>query len=285
MLQKSVYSIAAGSLAVALLSGCGADVTSIPAPANQIGGNWLLAGALPQLTAPGFSYAVTLDIRGDEISPSPSFSFYCDNPNPVNAGSLQPATIGRDGSFVTESPDYPGTPPTLGLMLQGTAPTSAQTAWPGSFGFSNIPSGCDLPAAGNFTATPIAQVTGTYGGTFSVSTGSSDAPLPLTVQADLQQGGTLSGSTVYSDTVINGTIAVQGSSCVSSGTTSSSSTQGYIGGDVFLLDFVMDDGSTWQMLGFMENTGSTKLLLEGIQISGGSCGYQSVEPNVELTLQ
>jgi len=72
---------------------------------------------------------------------------------------------------------------------------------------------------------------------------------------------------------------------MTSGTTSASDPQDNIGGDVFSVNFAMDDGSTWQMFGFMEDTGSTKLLLQGIQISGGSCVYASVLPNVELVKQ
>jgi hypothetical protein len=287
MIRNVVLPAGGMFLAITLLSGCGGDITA-PLTTPDLGGNWLIAGTLPEISAPGFGYAVTLDVIDHQISASTSFGFRCSGDDSASTyAPLQAATIASDGSFQMESTDFPNTAPAIGLLLQGTAPTGAQSAWPGSFAFANAPAGCELPSSGNFTATPISQVTGTYSGSFTPGSLTNTPGTPLSVQVKLQQGGIFPGSTQYSLMVMSGSIEVEGSPCVSSGTSTSTPTSyNSIGGDFFSINFAMNDGSVWQTAGFIEDTGAQKLLLDpGIGISGGACQYSSSLSDVELTRQ
>ncbi len=283
MLQKPISALVSIVISATLLVGCGSD-QYYPDTPTTIGGNYLLAGSLPILTSTGFSYAVTLDVTGDQLLAAQSFSFYCTQGSADVSLGLPESLLGANRSFELETPGYPGAPPYIDQQLQGIAPTAGLTPWSGSYAFSNVPAGCDLPAGANFTAVPIGYVTGTYAGSFAMNTANSSTTVPLMVQLNLKQGGQPSDGTRFSYIVMTGSIEVTGSACVSSGTITSSD-QSSIGGDFVSLTFSMNDGSTLQMQSYIKDTGVKRLLLNQVSVTGGVCNYTSTFPNTDLVMQ
>jgi hypothetical protein len=273
------------------LTGCGpalfTDVSAKPQIEGGLAGNWLIAGALP--SAQNYSIAVTLDEFGKQISGSPSVSFYCTGAgglSGVNTG-VNPATIGPGGEFTLESSTTTvGVPPVpyYGMTLQAASSTDSPASWQGAFSFEQVDSGCSLPQTGNFVATRIADFTGTYDGTITISSASSSQVIQPTLQIAVQQGGVEPGTTQYSELVLNGSIAVQGSPCVSSGAMTASNPSEY-SGEFAQMVFAMNDGSTWSLSGSVEDLQISKLSLYSANISGGSCIYTNVGPNAELIKQ
>jgi hypothetical protein len=75
-----------------------------------------------------------------------------------------------------------------------------------------------------------------------------------------------------------GTIAVTGSSCFTTGTTTQGATgpttlpvQGQVGGDIFTLNYVMNDGSQLQLLGYFVDSSESGLYIQSAFVFGGKC--------------
>jgi hypothetical protein len=252
------------------------------------GGNWLLVGTLPEGQG-GFGMAVTVDVYGNQINVYPSVSFACQGANAadgVNTG-LAPGTLAADGSFSLTSATIPSPAGPSGLYygftLNGTYPQDDSTPWPGSFSFPQTPPNCQVPSSGNFTAVKIADVTGVYTGKLGMTAPPTTVAIAPTVQMTLQQGGVFPGQSQFSHLYIGGTLQVQGSPCVSSGTSDAQNSD--YGGDIGIMDFKMNDGSTWTVYFLDESTDSTNLLVQSVTIRGGSCNFNQVAPNAEFVRQ
>lgn len=265
-----------------LLSGCGAaSAPKPPAPAaSALAGNWLLVGPMPinGLTAPtGFRLAMTFDVNGSNVEAVGSGDDSCGNTeSSFGIGTLVTGTIADDGSFTLQMPT--GLPQGT-LSIQGTAPKANQNPWPGSY-TASFPANivkpvCDTNPTGTFTATSFPLVSGVYVGTGSLQTSLNGVPTPVTFQVTLQQGGTVvnpvTGKALLSSSVLAGSIRVQGSPCFTSGTTGSTP-RSLVEGNAVHAAFMMDDGSTLQIVGFLTDATETHLATNVAIVTGGQCG-------------
>jgi hypothetical protein len=281
------------------LSGCGGGSVP-PAPVvpavSPLAGNWLIVGPMPAnglVVSTGFRLALTFDVAGNNITAAGFGNDSCGNAeSSFGFGSLATGTIAADGSFILQTPaNFPeGT-----ISIQGTVPKASDSSWQGSYTVSFnaplVPSTCDTTLTGTFTATPFPLVSGVYGGT-----GSSQAMVngvltttPLTFQITLQQGGTVAtpipGGSLTSNSVLTGSIRVQGIPCFSSGVTSSRPVSAVEGNQV-VAQFTMDDGSMLSILGTLTDATETRITTNVAVVTGGQCGtVPSIYRLPELDLQ
>jgi hypothetical protein len=101
--------------------------------------------------------------------------------------------------------------------------------------------------------------------------------VPVTLQVTLQQGGTVTNpgngaaSNYFSNSLLTGSIKVQGSPCFSSGATQSRPASKVIGNLVSAI-FLMDDGSTLNLLGPLTDVTEGHISAGVIVVQGGNCG-------------
>lgn len=187
-------------------------------------------------------------------------------------------TIAADGSFSLSSP---ARDTVTALTVQGTVPSSAGASWPGKYSFSatpltptNAPACVSLDAP--FDATSIQNLSGTYTGTSARLPGieNSLTATPITMSLALQQGGMfyspLAAVPVNSELALEGSIQIQGFSCFSKGT-ASTSLPNNVAGSRINVNFLMDDGSTLQVLGSILDTGARRLSVDSVSVRGGQC--------------
>jgi hypothetical protein len=101
--------------------------------------------------------------------------------------------------------------------------------------------------------------------------------VPVTLQVTLQQGGRVTNpgngtaSNYFSNTLLTGSIKVQGSPCFSSGATQSTPASSVIGNMVDAR-FLMDDGSTLSLLGPVTDVTEGYISTGIVLVQGGNCG-------------
>ena len=269
--------------------GCGfkgepfAPVPIATTPAEKLEGNWLIFGSMPRLNVPlagpnqTAGLAISFSSVGGTLTGSAFLSGTCASGETFGVifGNALTAVPDASGHFVTSSTQTFG----WGFTLTGTAPNLSGHPWSGTYQLSNAGTNntCAFSGSGAFTATPVSDLTGTFSGSapvlsFSgpgtgVSSGSS-----LSVRATLVQGAdqTPSEPTTYNAQVLQGQIQIGGIPCFTHG-----STTGALGsillGNVFNLNFNMDDGSTVLMLGTIDNAATTMLLVNNLSVVGGNC--------------
>ncbi len=272
------------------LCGCGAhpaSAPSMPSPTSFLAGNWLLFGALP---VSGFSngpgLAMSFDVVGNHIVASANLEVTCGISfgggftSGATYGAVLNGTIAPDGGFTLSDPTGD---PFTSFTVQGTVPGSAGASWSGKYSFSSTgpslpnPPPCAGTQTGTFTATPIGDVTGTYTGTSSTfpTLGNSAVNTAVTMSLNLQQGGTLynplSLPSIYSRLALAGSIQLQGFSCFSRGATSTTLAS-EVSGSRISMSFLMDDGSTAELLGSILDTESMRLSIDSLFVRGGQCG-------------
>jgi hypothetical protein len=268
-----------------LLCGCGGGSVppaSVVPPVSPLAGNWLIVGPMPTnglVVSTGFRLALTFDVSGSNITAAGFGNDSCGNAeSSFGFGSLATGTIAADGSFILQTPaNFPeGT-----ISIQGTVPKASDSSWQGnytvSFNAPLVPSTCDTTLTGTFTATPFPLVSGVYAGTGSSQTMINGVLMttPLTFQVTLQQGGTaatpIPGGSLTSNSVLAGSIRVQGFPCFSSGVTSSRPVSAVEGNQV-LAQFTMDDGSTLSILGTLTDATEIRITTNVAIVNGGQCG-------------
>lgn len=286
-------------VATAGLAGCGGGATpndggtTTRAAASNIAGNWLLAGSLP--AGPGArktstQLAVTFATSGDQLLAAGQAEVIC--PGASNGSVISSGAIGfgfvatgqvlADGDYTVQSQTTTGNGTALpSVNISGHLPATPGGAWTGSYAIDTrlAEATCPVAVGGATSATVIAPVTGTYKATGAYVVGTTKTP--ITVTMTLQQGvtTTAAGSTVDQAYALNGTVAVEGTSCFHTGTlrTAVATATGLagVGGSVFgteaFPDFVMDDGSSVLIPVYIADTGSTQLDAEGLGVSSGSC--------------
>jgi hypothetical protein len=263
-----------------LLCGCGGGSVP-PAPVSPLAGNWLIVGPMPtnEFGSTGFRLAMTFDVTGNHVVAGGFGSNFCNNiQSGFGVGSVVAGTLAEDGSFNLATPaNYP----VETLSIKGTAPRTSGEPWSGSYAMSlggHAPA-CDTNVSGTFTATSFPLVSGIYVGTGSTLAGPNGVPplTPITFQVTLKQGGTVTNpgngaaSTFFSNTMLTGSIKVQGSPCFSSGVTSASPPSAVLGNMVDAR-FLMDDGSTLNLLGSLTDITEGHFATNPVLVSGGNCG-------------
>jgi hypothetical protein len=262
-----------------LLCGCGGG--SAPAVVSPLGGNWLLVGPMPtnEISFPpapsssGVRLAMTFDVVGDQVIAGVFGSNYCDNVQAsFTFGGVAAGILAADGSFTATPKNSPDT-----VSIKGTAPQKSGEPWSGSYtvslGGPHAPA-CDANLSGTFTATSFPLVSGVYVGTGSTMVGTN--AVPVTFQVTLQQGGRVTNpgngaaSNYFSNTLLTGSIKVQGSPCFSSGATQSTPASAVVGNMVDAR-FLMDDGSTLNLLGPLTDITEGHIATGIILVQGGNC--------------
>ncbi|HEU5339723.1 hypothetical protein [Edaphobacter sp.] len=223
---------------------------------------------------------MTFDVNGKNIVAGGFGSNFCDNvASSFEFGSVVTGTVAADGSFtLTGSANEPFP----AVTIKGTVPQASGESWPGSYAVSltspHAPQ-CDANVSGTFTATSFPLVNGVYVGTGSNETLSNGVLVstPVTFQVTLQQGGKLTNpvngvtSPVYSNSVLTGSVRVQGSPCFTSGVTGSTPVSGVEGNKVDAR-FTMNDGSTLTILGSLTDATETRIITNIAIVAGGQCG-------------
>ena len=263
-----------------LLCGCGGGST--PAAVSPLAGNWLLVGPMPtnEISFPppmssGVRLAMTFDVAGDQVIAGGFGNSFCDNNQASFAfGGVAAGILAKDGSFTAT----PANSPLDTVSIKGTAPQKSGEPWSGSYTVSlggPLAPACDANLSGTFTATSFPLVSGVYVGTGSTTVGTN--AVPVTVQVTLQQGGRVTNpgngtaSNYFSNTLLTGSIKVQGSPCFSSGATQSTPASAVVGNMVDAR-FLMDDGSTLNLLGPLTDITEGHIATGIILVQGGKCG-------------
>ncbi len=263
-----------------LLCGCGGGST--PAAVSPLAGNWLLVGPMPTngISFPpppmssGVRLAMTFDVVGDQVIAGVFGSNYCDNVQAsFTFGGVAAGILAADGSFTATPKNSPDT-----VSIKGTAPKGRGEPWSGSYTVSlggPFAPACDANLSGTFTATSFPLVSGVYVGTGSTMVGTN--AVPVTFQVTLQQGGRVTNpgngtaSNYFSNTLLTGSIKVQGSPCFSSGATQSTPASAVVG-NMVEARFLMDDGSTINILGPLTDITEGHIATGIILVQGGKCG-------------
>jgi len=222
----------------------------------------------------GVRLAMTLDVVGDQVIAGVFGSSYCDNVQAsFTFGDVAAGILAADGSFTATPANSPNT-----VSIKGTAPKGRGEPWSGSYTVSlggPLAPACDANLSGTFTATSFPLVSGLYVGTGSTMVGTHT--VPVTVQVTLQQGGRVTNpgngtaSNYFSNTLLTGSIKVQGSPCFSSGATQSTPASAVVGNMVDAR-FLMDDGSTLNLLGPLTDITEGHIATGIILVQGGNCG-------------
>jgi hypothetical protein len=269
-----------------LLCGCGGG--SAPAVVSPLAGNWLLVGPMPtnwvsfppsSPPSSGVRLAMTFDVVGDQVVAGGFGSNYCDNIQAsFEFGGVAAGILASDGSFTAT----PINNPLEAISIKGTAPQKSGESWTGSYTVSlggALTPACNANPSGTFTATSFPLVSGVYVGTGSTLAGTNGVPkaVPVTLQVTLQQGGMVTNpgngaaSSYFSNTLLTGNIKVQGSPCFSSGATQSTPASKVIGNLVSAI-FLMDDGSTLNLVGPLTDVTEGHISTGLILVKGGNCG-------------
>jgi hypothetical protein len=266
-----------------LLCGCGGGSTPAVSP---LAGNWLLVGPMPtnviSFPAPpssGVRLAMTFDVAGDQVFAGGFGSNFCDNVQAgFEFGGVAAGILAADGSFTAT----PANSTLEAISIKGTAPQRSGEPWSGSYTVSlggTLTPACDANLSGTFTATSFPLVSGVYVGTGSTLGGVNGVPkaVPVTLQVTLEQGGMVTNpgngaaSNYFSNSLLTGTIKVQGSPCFSSGATQSRPASSVIG-NMVSARFLMDDGSTLSLLGPLTDVTEGHISAGLILVQGGNCG-------------
>jgi hypothetical protein len=282
-MRVGAWLIAASGVGL-LLCGCdGGSSPKVVAPVpGDLAGNWLVVGPMPA-SAPdastGFRLALTVDVTGNNLVATGFGDTSCGSVgSPAAFGSVVTGTVAADGSFTLQAPSiFPG----AAISITGAVPKTAGGAWSGSYTGSFASSfgpPCSATYAGMLAATSFPLVSGVYVGTGSSQTSTNGVvtTTPITFQVTLQQGGTVTvpatGKPVTSNSVLIGSIRVQGSPCFSSGVTSSTLSSA-VEGNELVAEFTMDDGSTLSIIGTLTDPTETRITTTTgvVLIESGRC--------------
>src|SRR5580698_5856225 len=224
-----------GIFFLAGMLGCGSGTPASPVAAagSGLNGNWLITGALPFIDPlnPGshaFGISMTFALTGNQITAGGTENVPCGN-FIVGSGAVLAGTLATDGTVSMQS--------TLGapvpsLALTGKGPAAGASTWTGTYTYTSASVSCPQTLAGAFTATRIADVTGTYAPAAPVQL--TPASLGATAQAvnlsfSFVQGATVPGTTQFDPELLSGSVQIQGSSCFKSGATASLLGSGLLG--------------------------------------------------------
>jgi hypothetical protein len=238
------------------IGSCGVNI--VPIAPTHLDGNWLLVGNQSLSQYPILS--TTLVVTGNAISGTSSIHFLCANQSDLGLEISVIGQVGSDGTFQLQSQD----PSFYQLSISGSVPLNYTSTWTGNYTWddssNNDASSCTAKHNGEFTATPIRPLNGTYVGTIAgqgFTTGTQASVRILQATTPTQNLYALSGS-----------IEIYGSTCFTSGQTDGSGSG--LAGDSYLLIFNMDDGSKLMFSGWIYNPNEATLEAR-FSVSGGKC--------------
>jgi hypothetical protein len=240
---------------------------------------------MPTNSIGGSAQGMVLDVQvtGTQITATARLQATCSATSSfgITYGDILTGSIAADGTFSISSP---GQSPIATLSVKGSVPSAAGATWPGTYTVTFNGTGCSAVLNGAFTATPFAQVSGTYSGSGSVLGGSSS--LPIVASVSLQQGSPLysNGTPTSSAFGLAGSIQLQGLSCFSKGTTSTTLPSTLEGNEVFA-EFTMDDGSRLELVGDITDTSANTLSLHTFLVASGNCAGTYIAPYPPILLR
>jgi len=279
-MRSSQWLCAPAAAILVLLASCGGHTTSSSAPpppsfsTAALVGSWRLFGVYGAAT--GSSFWMSMGVVGTQIHGQATYGVTCSNA--TSEGGFDVAMDGEiatDGSFEMKN----AAADDIQFVIQGNAPLAGATAWSGSYTFSSHSGSiCTIQETGNFNATQLPVVTGTYSGTVS------DLPegetTPFTISTTLTQGSFTSTSflagTPYYYTPVSATLTTDGASCFASATIEGPlllEPAGQVMGNMVQLTYTTDTGATMSTEGFFTDDTQKTMIFEGTVI-GGSCNQQ-----------
>jgi hypothetical protein len=278
----------AALLGLCSCSGSMKPASSSPAPTttpssigSTLAGNWVITSKAPTTVTTVSTFgspdneqvrlALTIDATEDKIVAGGFGNHFCaKSAGSFNLANALSGMIAQDGTFTLQSP--------AGLLdtstITGKIPPGQGLPWSGTYtlAFGESPAGlalgCVETVSDSFTATYFPMVSGVYTGT-ATSMGASTA-ITMQMQLNLQQGGVatdvVSGKTISGNTVLTGSIKVQGSPCFTTGTASGGLSN--VLGNRVQTQFVMDDGSMLGIVGTLSDPTEMKITTDSVRIAG-----------------
>ena len=285
--QRVLLTFGVVVVALAELSGCGGTgrptvglAPNVPVYPTTLTGNWSIAGARDPLTYPIFS--TSLIVHGSELSGKMSVQIEC-SPQ-FRVGGQVPLTgqIATDGSFQA-SVSLPGTSGSANaglfqVSLSGISPAGSSSNWTGSYTLHSTAravdgTSCAYSHSGDFTATAISPLTGTYTGpaTGPLSPAGFGANAAISLAVSQEPPALLTSGQMSSYQLpLSATITVTGSPCFTSGTTTGTFLPSEIGGDMADLRFAMNDGSELDLQSVLNSPTGSSLTVLAVA-NGGAC--------------
>lgn len=269
------------------LFGCGSGPgnSSNPAPVHAVSnlaGNWSLVGSIPQgfpFLTPGPTLSVTFSVVDHVITGSGAVTVFCTSGNTGSGfgeSFVVSGTVAEDGSFTAQTPSPPSGLSSLPITISGSVPAAPGAPWSGQYTLDASSAGtCHPVLSGNFEATGIATVAGTYAGTGTLGEASFLSPTaqgrPVSISVALTQG-----TSVQDESAMNGTVAITGVPCFRGGTLmtppiTTPPRAGAVAGDQVQASFRMDDGSQLVLVGYLSDTAASVLKIQSAVIFSGAC--------------
>ena len=232
-------------------------------------------------SASGFGLALNLDIINGQVIGYGSLQIPCGSSGSLTGGvggatRLASATVAADGTF-TLTDLLAGNNTQHQIVVQGTVPATVGGLWSGTYTAAAPQASCNgvVPPSqtGMFTAQKIADLNGTFAGQSTLNNTSA----VVSFAAAITQGGptSLNGltSALNDQSVLNGTLQVQGISCFKGGTmkTTPGFPEASVLGNQVQMEFLMDDGSTVLLNGAESDTAASTLTHVTLLVVGGGC--------------
>jgi hypothetical protein len=278
MIALRAFSATLSLCMMALLSGCGASMssttTTTTGDASYLAGNWLLAGAMPAsygVTSSALSVTATFDVNGSTVSGIVQIQVPCLTAGAVGTPVVVQGTVAADGSFSLASLLVPGVT-SQSFSLKGNLPSAAGGAWTGTYTTTAPGPACAGTNSGTVSATSFPLVNATFSGADSLGNPLNGLAQGVTVKLMLKQGSLATTTQPATNLLLSGTMTVTNSTCITSGTASLVSDEGFAAGAQVGVIFTMNDGSTVLMDGQFLNTSGTALSAILLTTNPGTCG-------------
>lgn len=272
MIERAVSRTLLSILCVCLTA-CGASFTNHAGNETVTGGNWRLVGtgSAPGAIPSGPYIGLALGVSGNTLYASGTDLVPCSQGSSAIGSHMSGSTqIAADGSFELNNASIPQD--SIQYSIQGKVPEAGSSTWQGTYTLTNSGStNCTFNYSGSFTATAYPPFEGTYSGTINSQSLGSSVSLTL----DVSQGAPIVSSTLPQTLPtlrlpLTGTISVSGSTCFTSGTFNSNASSG-VGGDQFMVNAAMNDGSSAQILGWFGDPTEKTLQPFTILVHNGQC--------------
>jgi hypothetical protein len=253
---------------------------------SPLTGNWQLTGGRDRKLYPLLSMAI--HANGKRLTAAGNDFVVCPaSPRDGIGGSQEMVgEVDPDGNFLLRTISSKNT---LQLTVTGKVPDAGSTNWAGTYKFTSPAAhGCAFDQEGDFTATLLAPLAGTFLGPVTMSypsappppgyTGPATARLQFTITATQGAEFLLHEKKVGAPFIylpVTGTINVSGSACFSHGTSDTNPYTNNMQGDRAHLNFEMNDESELAVMAFYTSPQEAGLEIQSAFVKGGKCDKQA----------
>jgi hypothetical protein len=253
--------------------GCGSSISSPSYTA--LNGVWNISGNRALNQYPLLS--LSLIVNGDQVTAQGDLAYQCGLFTVAGTSVSLSGQIASDGTFQLVEPANlnPLNPDPIELVLNGSVPVSGKPGWTGGYSLNGGQAPCTFSQGTAFIATALAPLNGTYSGTLTLTSGNN-----ITVSTTISQGQpTAAYNSLPGYMPLTGTISVLGTPCFSSGTASIplpgvASPLSQIVGDMPIVSFSMNDGSTATLQGYYDGPDESSLQEVSFHVQDGQCNGQ-----------